>query len=83
MDEQAGDGAIDGTEETALEHARDEERMHRALQQQGGAGQDDRPPVQRERDEAIDGAMEDVRRAEREAADARRPQGLDGSSQAD
>lgn len=49
-------------EEEALAQAREQERLHRKLQAQP-AGDDERPPIQRERDAAIDAAIEDVERS--------------------
>ena len=71
MGDGAGRGGTDRFDEDSLESARRQERLHRELQHQGGAGRDDRPPLERARDEAIDEAMEDVRRAEREATEPR------------
>lgn len=49
-------------DQEALEQAREQERLHRKLQEQG-EDDDKRPPAQRERDEAVDAAIEDVERS--------------------
>lgn len=68
------------TPETTAEQlagAREQERLHRALQQQGGdhPSGESVPPRERERHEAIDHAVEDVERSIREAAERRSTSG--------
>lgn len=45
-----------------LAEAREQEQLHRKLQEQG-EDDDPRPPAQRQRDEAVDAAIEDVERS--------------------
>lgn len=60
------EAADEEPDETALAKAREQEQLHRKLQEQSAAD-DERPPVQRERDEAVDAAVEDVERSVRHA----------------